>query len=144
MHNEATVVKIYVSIYYAPVAQRIEQMNSNHLVGGSIPSGRTFYYYYYLCIRLTKLELSLYSEINSMLEKVVNYFLKNQVILALFLIVIGWFMLQIQAILASIFIAYILMAALLPVVEFLMKKGFPKIVAVLIAYISVMFIEPQY
>ncbi len=27
--------------HYAPVAQRIEQMNSNHLVGGSIPSGRT-------------------------------------------------------------------------------------------------------
>lgn len=38
-----------VKYLYAPVAQRIEQVNSNHLVGGSIPSGRTNKNYPTLC-----------------------------------------------------------------------------------------------
>lgn len=73
-------------------------------------------------------------------RRVINYLSKNQVILALIIIVVGWFMLQIRAIIASIFISYILMAALLPFVTYLRKKGLPKLLAVLIVYFSIMII----
>ncbi len=86
-----------------------------------------------------KAQVFFYSE-GIMLTKFLHYLLKNQIIFALFIIVVVWFMLQIKSIIASIFIAYIIMAALLPLVEFLMKKGLPKIVSVLIAYTSIMFI----
>ncbi len=75
-----------------------------------------------------------------MIVKVVRYLLANQILLALLIVIVGWFMLQIQSILASIFIAYIIMAALLPMVEYLMKKGLPKLIAVLIAYLTVLII----
>lgn len=73
-----------------------------------------------------------------MFYKFVSYLLKNQVIFALFLIVAGWFVFQIREIIVSIFIAYIIMAALLPLVEFLRKKGMPKMPAVLLTYFSVL------
>lgn len=71
------------------------------------------------------------------LHNFVKYLLKNQVILALFLIVLCWFVVHIRDIIVSIFLSYILMAAVLPVVDFLRNKGFPKILAVLIPYIGI-------
>jgi predicted PurR-regulated permease PerM len=70
-------------------------------------------------------------------RRFVHYLLKNQVILAFVLIVLAWIVFQLRNILISLFIAYIIMAALLPLVRFLKKKGIPAIVAALIAYLSV-------
>lgn len=70
--------------------------------------------------------------------KIIHYLLKNQLIFVLVLIILGWFMLQMRNIIASIFIAYIIMAALLPFVRFLCKKGIPKLLAVLIVYFGIL------
>lgn len=56
---------------------------------------------------------------------------------ALFLIALCWFFVQIKDIIVSIFLSYIIMAAVLPVVEFLRRKRFPKILAVLIPYLGI-------
>jgi predicted PurR-regulated permease PerM len=72
-----------------------------------------------------------------MITKFYRYLLRNQVILALFIIAAGWFLFHIRGIIVSIFISYIIMAALLPGVKYLRKKKFPKILAVLIPYLGV-------
>jgi predicted PurR-regulated permease PerM len=71
-----------------------------------------------------------------MLHRFYVFLLKNQVILALFLIVSGWFILQIRGILMAIFVSYILMAALLPAVKFLEQKKFPKLLAAAIPFLG--------
>jgi predicted PurR-regulated permease PerM len=73
-----------------------------------------------------------------MFHRFINYLLKNQVILALFLIAAGWFVFETREIIVSIFLAYIIMAAVLPMVEFLREKGLPKVLAVLITYFSIL------
>ena len=70
-----------------------------------------------------------------MLEQFYRYLLKNQVILALFIVVFGWFVLQIRSIIVSLFFSYIIMAAMLPVVEYLRKNRFPKLLAIFIPYL---------
>lgn len=72
-----------------------------------------------------------------MFHRFISYLLKNQVLFALFLIATGWFVFQIREIIVSIFIAYILMAAMLPTVEYLRRKKIPKLLAVLITYFSI-------
>lgn len=72
-----------------------------------------------------------------MLHSFLKYLLRNQIILALFLVFFGWFVVQIRDIIVSIFLSYIIMAAVLPAVEFLQKKKFPKVLAVLIPYLSI-------
>ncbi len=75
-----------------------------------------------------------------MLEKIIRYLLKNQVILALTIILICWFIIQTRDILVLFFLAYIVMAALLPFVSFLKTKHLPKLLTVIIPYIGVLFI----
>jgi predicted PurR-regulated permease PerM len=72
-----------------------------------------------------------------MLHTFLKYLLKNPILLALFLIATGWFVIQIKDIIVSIFLSYIIMAAVLPMVEFLQRKRFPKILAVLIPYLGI-------
>ncbi len=72
-----------------------------------------------------------------MITKFYRYLLHNQVILSLFIIVAGWLLFQIRGIIVSIFVSYIIMAALLPGVVYLRKKKLPKILAVLIPYVGV-------
>lgn len=62
--------------------------------------------------------------------------MKRQVLLALFLIALGWFIFQLRGILTSVFISYIIMAALSPAVDTLKKRGLPNLLAVLIPYLS--------
>ena len=57
-----------------------------------------------------------------MLHSFIKYLLRNQIIFALFLVFFGWFVVQIKDIIVSIFLSYIIMAAVLPAVEFLEKK----------------------
>ncbi len=73
-----------------------------------------------------------------MLQRFFSYLLKNQIILALFIIGFGWFIIQIRDILVSVFLSYIIMAAILPFVEYLRRKKFPKILAVLIPYVGML------
>lgn len=75
-----------------------------------------------------------------MIHRFYNYLLKNQVILALFLIVFGWFIFQTRGILVSVFLSYIIMAALMPAVQYLKRKGLPNIVAVLIPALGTLIV----
>ncbi|MBI4097262.1 MAG: AI-2E family transporter [Candidatus Levybacteria bacterium] len=73
-----------------------------------------------------------------MLVKLYHYLLNNQVIFALVIIGLSWIVFQLREILVSIFIAYILMAAIMPLVSFLQRHKFPKILAVSIPYFSIL------
>lgn len=72
-----------------------------------------------------------------MLHRFIKYLLSNQVIFGLFLLGLGWFIVQTREIIVSIFLAYIIMSAVLPMVEYLKKKGLPRIAAVLIPYFAI-------
>ncbi len=75
-----------------------------------------------------------------MAHKFFSYLLKNQVIFALFLIATGWFLYQTRGILTLIFLAYIINAALLPIVKKLQSKGVPHFLSVFIPFISILLI----
>src|SRR3989344_8026403 len=64
-----------------------------------------------------------------------HYFLKNQIVIALFLVLVGWFLIQIKEILIIFFISYILMAALAPYVHFLKRYKIPKAISAGIVYL---------
>ena len=64
----------------------------------------------------------------------ISYFLRNQLVFSLVIIVIALFVLKIKGILIAIFISYIIMAAFLPFVEFFQKKRVPRILSVVIPY----------
>jgi predicted PurR-regulated permease PerM len=70
-----------------------------------------------------------------MIPRFIQYLLRNQVILALFLICFGWFIYITRGIIASVFIAYIITAAMMPVVGFMRRNRFPRVLAVLIPYV---------
>lgn len=73
-------------------------------------------------------------------HRFIQYLLKNQVILALVIIAVGWFTIQLRGIITSIFISYIIMAALLPLVAFFQKKGISRLFSVLIVYFGIILI----
>lgn len=60
--------------------------------------------------------------------------MKNQVIFGLFIVAAGWILLQIRDIILLVFLSYIIMSSILPLVEYLRKKHFPKTLAVAIPY----------
>lgn len=74
-----------------------------------------------------------------MVSKFYRFLLHNQVIFALFILTMGWFVLQLRGIFVSIFLAYVIMAAMLPAVKYFRKLGLPQVLAVLIPYVA-MFI----
>jgi predicted PurR-regulated permease PerM len=88
---------------------------------------------------LTKVEVIPYSG-SRMERRFINYLLKHQVIMALVLIVLAWFLYLLRNILISLFIAYILMASLLPLVRYLQTNGLPRIVSALIAYLLIILL----
>lgn len=73
-----------------------------------------------------------------MLQRFYEYLLKNQVIFALCIIFFAWFVIQIREIILSLFLSYIIMAAILPIVTYLRKRKVPKILAVLIPYFVIL------
>src|SRR5260221_10985072 len=75
-----------------------------------------------------------------MLQRFYEYLLKNQVIFALVIIFLLWFVFQIRDIIVSLFLSYIIMAAVLPIVTYLRKKHFPKIIAVLLPYFIIVLL----
>lgn len=72
-----------------------------------------------------------------MLQRIYDYLLKNQVIFALCIIFFAWFVIQIREIILSLFLSYIIMAAILPIVTYLRKKKVPKSLAVFIPYFTI-------
>lgn len=72
-----------------------------------------------------------------MAHRFYSFLLKNQIILALFLIAGGWVLFQTRGILTSIFLAYIINAALLPLVRILRNRGVPNVLASIIPFIGI-------
>lgn len=73
-----------------------------------------------------------------MAHKFFVYLLKNQVLLALFIVAMSWFLFQTRGILMSIFLAYIINASLLPIVKYLKGKGLPNFLAALIPFFGIL------
>lgn len=72
---------------------------------------------------------------------IIRYIVHNQIIEALLLLAIAWFVFSMRDILLALFISYIIMAALSPLVELLRKYKIPKALAVAISYLgALMFV----
>lgn len=69
-----------------------------------------------------------------MKNPIITYLMTNHFLAAIAILAIGWFLLEIKEVLVAFFIAYILMAALLPFKKFLLRKGLPKPLAVSIPF----------
>jgi predicted PurR-regulated permease PerM len=71
-----------------------------------------------------------------MLQRFFGFLLKNQVLFALFIILLLWFLFQVRDILVTLFLAYIIMASMLPISEFLRRRKVPKVLSVFIPYFA--------
>lgn len=71
-----------------------------------------------------------------MKNPVVLYLLKNQVLAALIVIAAAWFIFQIKGIIVAIFVSYIIMAALYPLVSILMRRKLSKALSVFIVFVT--------
>lgn len=69
-----------------------------------------------------------------MTNPVIKYLINNHFLAALVLIALFWLAIELSNILIIIFISYIIMAAISPFSDFLIRKRIPKILAVLIPY----------
>lgn len=69
-------------------------------------------------------------------DSVINYILGNQVLVALGVIGLLWLLFQIKDVLVLIFISYIIMASLMPLVNFLVSQRIPRIIAVMIVFFT--------
>lgn len=70
----------------------------------------------------------------SMVNPVIRYLFNNYFLAALIIIALLWLAAELNGILIIIFISYIIMAALSPFSDFLIKKRVPKIISVLVPY----------
>lgn len=75
-----------------------------------------------------------------MLQRLFGFLLKNQVLFALFIILFAWFVYQVKDILVTLFLSYIIMASMLPIVGYLRKRKVPKVLAVVIPYFGITLI----
>ena len=69
-----------------------------------------------------------------MTNPIVKYLIDNHFLATIIVIALFWLAIQLKGILIIIFISYIIMAALSPSSDFLIKKRIPKILSVLIPY----------
>lgn len=69
-----------------------------------------------------------------MINRFFKYIVRNQVIFALFLLTVGWILIQIRDIILLVFLSYIIMSSIMPFVEYLQKKQVPKNLAVALPY----------
>lgn len=70
-----------------------------------------------------------------MKELLTRLFFYNQFVAAILLLAVGWFIIEIRDILIALFISFIIMAALAPIVQYLRRYKVPNGVAVAIAYL---------
>lgn len=69
-----------------------------------------------------------------------KYIHNNQIISALVFVLIGWFLIQIQKILIALFIAYIIVAALIPFVKMLRSYKVPNAIAASVSFFVVLML----
>ncbi len=69
-----------------------------------------------------------------MINSLIYYLYRNQLIVAIIFVFLGWLVLQVRDVLVGLFISYIIMAALFPWVSFLRRKGIPNALSVSITY----------
>lgn len=69
-----------------------------------------------------------------------DYLKKNQIILALVMLAAGWLIYRIGAIFVILFVAYIIMTGLTPVVALLMKARIPRPLAITFPYLVIFFL----
>lgn len=69
-----------------------------------------------------------------MQKPVINYILNNHILATVILIAIGFFLFQVKGILLGLFMAYIIMAAVHPLVRTLRKYKVPKLLAIALIY----------
>ncbi|MCL5438926.1 MAG: AI-2E family transporter [Patescibacteria group bacterium] len=70
-----------------------------------------------------------------MLSGFFRYLMKSQVIFAVFLIALGWFVFSIRNILVDLFIAYIIAVSIFPLSALIRKLKIPKAISVVLAYL---------
>src|SRR4051812_20082370 len=73
----------------------------------------------------------------AMLHRFYQYLQTHQIIFTLFILAVGWLIFQTRDILVAIFVAYIIMAALMPAVRWFKSQGVPHIFSVMIPYAAV-------
>jgi predicted PurR-regulated permease PerM len=74
------------------------------------------------------------------MQKIFPSLLKNQFLVALTVAGCVWLLFQIRGIIVAIFLAYIIMAALYPLVELLIRKGISKSLAVFFVFIVMLLL----
>ena len=70
-----------------------------------------------------------------MIKQLIRYFHHNQFVSAIILVGLVWFLFEIRGILMAVFVAFIIMSAHLPFVEFLRRNKLPKSISVLVPYL---------
>ncbi len=74
------------------------------------------------------------------MHRLIAYIVNHQVILLFVLVLFSWFLFTIRDILIGLFISYIVMATLLPSVQFLKQKGVPNSFAVIAVYSAALLV----
>ncbi|HVT00705.1 MAG TPA: AI-2E family transporter [Patescibacteria group bacterium] len=70
-----------------------------------------------------------------MRKQFINFFLKNQVLAALLVVVTFWAIIAMREIIVALFVSYIIMSAIYPVVKFLRSHNVPRPLAATIPYL---------
>ena len=70
------------------------------------------------------------------MKLLLGYLSRNQFVAALVIIALTWFFVSIREILVVLFISFILMTALIPIANFLKKKGISHSISVMITYLT--------
>lgn len=70
------------------------------------------------------------------MKLLLGYLSRNQFVAALAIIALTWFFVSIREILVVLFISFILMTALIPIANFLKKKGISHSISVMITYLA--------
>ncbi len=75
-----------------------------------------------------------------MIKTLLTYLGKNQFVVGILFLAFLILLYQLKEILLIVFIAYIIVASLIPVVEYLRKKGFPRTIAVLTTFFTALLL----
>lgn len=71
------------------------------------------------------------------MRNIYRFIVERQVLLVLVLICLGWLIYELRYVLLVFFLSYILMAGIVPVVDFLVKKNVPRALAIAVPYAAI-------
>lgn len=75
-----------------------------------------------------------------MAHPILRYVVHNQFLTALLIASFAWLLLEIKEILVILFASYIITVSLLPPIEFLRRKGIPRMLAVVVSYFTTLIL----